>query len=337
MLSEERAGGVTDFWTVTDIDISVIVPCFNGAKYLPNLTDCLRRVIAPNIEVIFVDDGSTDGSAELFCNLLPSALCLKQKNCGLGATRNRAVEVARGEFLQLLDADDTIEPGKFETQLSFARANSLDIVYSDWRMVIVDERGETPQQWIDAHTPIEPVEALLGGWWYPPHAALIRAAAFRAVGGCDASLGNTCEDFDLCVRLGIAGFRFGYGGGRFANYHRDTQVRSMSRKNAREFFDGEAKIILKAIHLLETQKAAGPGRRRAAARRLHTVARNAYSIDRTWYQDLRRQVINLDPQFRPAGSMAYRLACRWFGMEAAERLALWKRSAGKGKLFQQCS
>ena len=97
------------------------------------------------------------------------------------------------------------------------------------------------------------MQALLGGWWFPPNAALVRAKAFRETGGCDPTLGNTCEDFDLWVRLAIAGFRFGYTQGRFANYYRYARVRSMSRRDRREFLEGEATIILKAIRLLEQQ------------------------------------------------------------------------------------
>jgi len=306
-------------------DVSVVIPCCNGAKYLPRLTGSLRLLLAANVEVIFVDDGSTDGSGELFQRLFPEAVCVQQPNRGLGATRNRAAAVARGEFLQLLDADDTIEPGKFETQLAFARARSLDVVYSDWRMIIVEDEKEAPEVWVQAETCTEIVEALLGGWWYPPNAPLVRRDAFVAVGGCDTMLGNTCEDFDLWLKLGMAGFRFGYVPGHFANYYRDLAIRSMSRVNAREFFEGEAAIILRAARQLEAEKTDTTARRRAAARRLHGVARNAFGIDNSWYQELMKEIRTLDPEFRPTGRLPYRIAERWLGEEAAERLASWKR------------
>jgi hypothetical protein len=235
------------------------------------------------------------------------------------------VAVARGEFLQLLDADDTIEAGKFETQLAFARARSLDVVYSDWRMIIVEDEKETPEDWVQAETRSEIVEALLGGWWYPPNAALLRRDAFVAMGGCDTTLGNTCEDFDLWLKLGMAGFRFGYVPGHFANYYRYLRIRSMSRASAREFFEGEAAIILRAARQLQAEKTDTTERRRAAARRLHGVARNAFGIDNARYQELMKEIRTLDPQFRPPGRLPYRIAERWLGGEAAERLASWKR------------
>jgi glycosyltransferase involved in cell wall biosynthesis len=307
------------------IDISIIIPCFNGARYIPRLVSSLRPVLDSSTEVIFVDDGSTDDSLEQFQRCIPEAVLIKQQNAGLGATRNRAVTLAHGEFLQLLDVDDTIEFGKLPRQLNFAQTHSVDVVYSDWRMVIVDGESEEAKAWVNAKAEVEIVEALLGGWWFPPNAALIRKEAFVTSGGCDSTLGNTCEDFALWIRLAIAGFRYGYLPGRFANYYRYKEVPSMSRKDAREFFEGEAAIILRAVRQLEAEKMDTMARRSAAARRLHAVARNAFGIDNAWYQALMKEIRTLDPQFRPTGRLPYRIAERWLGGEAAERLASWNR------------
>src|SRR5438105_6455080 len=62
-------------------DVSVVIPCRNGAKYLPKLARSLRPLLAPNVEVIFIDDGSTDGSGELFQRLFPEAV-LRRKSYG---------------------------------------------------------------------------------------------------------------------------------------------------------------------------------------------------------------------------------------------------------------
>lgn len=310
----------------SSIAVSIIIPCFNGAQYIPRLVSSLRATLDSSIEVIFVDDGSTDGSLEKFQRGIPEAVLLKQQNAGLGATRNRAVAVAHGEFLQLLDVDDTIEFGKLPSQLEFARIHSLDVVYSDWRMMIVDKESEEPEAWVHAEAEVEIVEALLGGWWFPPNAAIIRKEAFVEIGGCDSTLGNTCEDFDLWIRLAIAGFRYGYLPGRFANYYRHKEVTSMSRRDPREFFAGEARIIRKAIALLSGQHAATKRRRAAAAKRLHHVARNLFLKDRSSYEMLMKEVHELDPHFRPAGTLMYRLITRLLGFERTDYLANLKRT-----------
>ncbi len=308
------------------VEVSIIIPCYNSAWSLPTLANSLKPLLSDKVEVIFIDDGSTDNSLELFQSLVPGAVCVQQSNRGLGATRNRGAELATGEFLQLLDADDTLETGKLEAQATFAKHHGLDVVYSDWRMVIVDGDREICEPFTQAEARTEIVEALLGGWWFPPNAALIRKGAYTSIGGCDATLGLTCEDFDLWVRLGIAGKKYGYTPGHFANYYRYEQVRSMSRRNPWEFFQGEEKIILKALKLLEDQEALTSARRRAAARRLHAVARNAYTLDRQWFNRLLGEIYRLDPDFKPSGSLTYRTTARLLGLERAENLAVWKRS-----------
>jgi GT2 family glycosyltransferase len=305
------------------VAVSVIIPCFNGERYIPRLVSSLRPALNSSTEVIFVDDGSTDDSFERFQRLMPEAILIRQQNAGLGATRNRAVAAAHGEFLQFLDVDDTIEFGKLTSQLEFARTHALDVVYSDWRMVIVDGESEEPEAWVHAEAEVEIVEALLGGWWFPPNAAIVRTKAFMEIGGCNSTI---LEDFDLWVRLAIAGFRYGYLPGQFANYYRYMQVLSMSRRDPQDFFWGEARIIRNAIALLSAKHAATQPRRAAAARRLHGAARNLFVRDRQAYKALMKEVRELDPQFRPTGTTMYRLIAGLLGFENAEPLAALKRT-----------
>jgi glycosyltransferase involved in cell wall biosynthesis len=305
--------------------VSVIIPCFNSAWCLHNLAHSLKPFLSENIEIIFIDDGSSDDSFTLFKTLMPSSICLRQENQGLGATRNKAAEIAKGEFLQLLDADDTLEPGKLEAQVAYAHKHDLDVVYSDWRMVIVDRGQELREPVVHAEATTDIIEALLGGWWFPPNAGLIRRTAFTSIGGCDESLGNTCEDFDLWVRLAIAGFKYGYLPGYFANYYRYTQILSMSRKDPREFFEGEEKIILKALKLLKEREKLTDRHRRATALRLHHLARNVYKFDKQWYTNLLAEIYTLQPNFKPLGSKAYRLLADLLGLKSAEKLAVLKR------------
>lgn len=302
--------------------ISVIIPCYNGAWCIESLAENLKQSVPPDVEIVFVDDGSNDGSFDMFRSLMPDARCFQQENRGLGATRNRAVEEASGRYLQLLDADDTIMPGKLQAQSHTMETQGLDVIYSNWRMVVNRKNTFAYEPFVHAEAPCEIVEALLGGWWFPPNAAMVRKSAYSAVNGCDASLGNTCEDFDLWVRLAISGARFGYLHGDYSNYYRYEDRKSMSRVNRREFLEGESHIINKALKQLTDTNEDTLDRKRAAARRLHHVARNAYGMDRQWYRELFRKVKILDPSFSPPGSPAYRAIWRFLGAEPAEELAL---------------
>lgn len=98
--------------------ISVIIPIFNREKYIE---ECIRSTLAqtyPNIEIICIDDASTDASVELLKQFLPRITIITQKeNQGSGYTRNVGIDAAQGEFLAFLDSDDLWEKDKLEKQL----------------------------------------------------------------------------------------------------------------------------------------------------------------------------------------------------------------------------
>src|SRR5436305_1029668 len=86
--------------------ISVIIPVYNGERYLG---EAIESVLAQSyhwLEIILVDDGSTDGSATVAKQFSPAVQVVRQPNLGAGAARNRGIALAQGEFLAFLDADD---------------------------------------------------------------------------------------------------------------------------------------------------------------------------------------------------------------------------------------
>jgi glycosyltransferase involved in cell wall biosynthesis len=302
--------------------ISIVIPGFNATWCIPQLTQCLRRCISDDVEIIFVDDGSTDGCADLFQRLLPGARVLRQSNQGVGAARNFGVREAQSSFIQILDADDTIEPGKLRTQVDHLLKTNTDVVYSDWRMCICRGGSNIMEPVVEACSQSDCIESLLAGWWFPNSAAMFRKSAYLKSGGCDASLRNTCEDFHLWVQLAIHGASFSYLPGYFANYHRYEDRTTMSHVNRHDFFAGEAKIITNALATLAIQGNLISKYKCAAAKRLHSVARNVYRFDQVWYRELIRQVRDLDPNFSAQGSRMYRRIASIFGLGLAESLSL---------------
>lgn len=125
--------------------VSVVVPVFNNEDHLG---DCLRSVLAqriPGLEVVCVDDGSTDGSRRLIEDLAGEGLhvriCAHQSNLGVGAARNTALERASGKYVVFLDADDMLHPGALPRALAVAMSDDLDILQVDYVDRIEDEEG----------------------------------------------------------------------------------------------------------------------------------------------------------------------------------------------------
>jgi CDP-glycerol glycerophosphotransferase len=130
-------------------DVTVIVPVFNKARYVE---DCLDSILSQDLaalEVIFVDDASSDGSYELLLTRAGREARVRavrnEVNVGAGDSRNRGLELARGNFVQFTDADDLLPPGSLRAMLDAARRCSADVV----RAGLQSLRAGVLTPWVD--------------------------------------------------------------------------------------------------------------------------------------------------------------------------------------------
>lgn len=123
---------------------SVIVPVYNVKEYLKKCVDSILAQTERDLEVLLIDDGSTDGSGEL-CEALAKedsrVRVIHQENKGLGGARNTGIQAAKGEWLLLVDSDDWIEPETLEKCLEAGERENADMVM--FAMRSVDENGNT--------------------------------------------------------------------------------------------------------------------------------------------------------------------------------------------------
>jgi glycosyltransferase involved in cell wall biosynthesis len=128
--------------------VSVIIPSYNGAQYLEQAVSSVIKQTHEKLECIIVDDGSTDRTHQLCQNLIkkdPRIKYVYQRNGGPASARNRGIKESKGDWIQLLDADDWLNANKIRFQLEYFRkmANNAgeDIVlYSDYHVITVDSR-----------------------------------------------------------------------------------------------------------------------------------------------------------------------------------------------------
>lgn len=120
--------------------VSVIVPCWNGSSYLAQAVDSVRAQSMADWECIIVDDGSTDGTPEVAARLAEADRRIRlarQRRRGIGAARNRGIDLARGLYIQFLDADDAILPDKLALQLTALRGLPAPaLAYCDYANVL---------------------------------------------------------------------------------------------------------------------------------------------------------------------------------------------------------
>jgi glycosyltransferase involved in cell wall biosynthesis len=185
---------------------SVVIPAFNAAAYVCQAVDSVLQQTLEALEIIVVDDGSTDDTCSVLARYGDCVRYLRQAHAGVSAARNLGTQAARGEFIAFLDADDYfILSTKLEEQIAcFDRQAEVAIVHSGWRVtdesgaVIVDKKPWTHAPHLDLKNWLLMQPAL-------PSAMMFRRHALLAVGGFDTKLSHL-EDVDLAFRLTLNGY-----------------------------------------------------------------------------------------------------------------------------------
>lgn len=177
--------------------VSVVVPVWNGARYL---AECLESLLAqdhPHVEIVVVDDGSTDDSRSI-AEQFDGVRVLARDHAGLGASRNAGIEAATGTFIGFCDADDTWEPSKARVQLEYLDEHpEVDLVLC--RQDTIFEDGVAAPDWLVPDQRFGDLDGV------SPTSALFRRAVFdRIQYRTDMENGT---DTNLLIRARTAGFQ----------------------------------------------------------------------------------------------------------------------------------
>lgn len=177
--------------------VSVIIPVFNAEPYLQAALDSIQRQTHPSVEVLAVDDGSTDGSLSILEQCPLPITIIRQQNHGPAAARNRGAREASGQWLAFLDADDEWRPDKLAVQLE--RCGHLRWSHADSVFV-----GGTNDGLLDsaltAKAGGQVLERLVCGNFIGTSSVIIERQAFLDAGGFDESL-RSIQDWDLWLRV----------------------------------------------------------------------------------------------------------------------------------------
>lgn len=177
--------------------VSIIVPCFNYGRFLAEAIESALGQSHVPLEVIVIDDGSTDDSCEVAARYEPAVKALTQPNQGLVAVLNRGLHEAAGEYFVILSADDVLRPSYVETLLA-ALLEQPGAAYAYSAMEYFGSRsGVFPAK------PFSPALLLAGN--YINATALTRRSDALAVGGFQPNPENAWEDWDFWLRLLEAG------------------------------------------------------------------------------------------------------------------------------------
>jgi glycosyltransferase involved in cell wall biosynthesis len=181
--------------------VSVVIPCFNLGRFLDEAVQSALAQTLPDVEVVVVDDGSTDPDtrALLADYRPPRTRVVRSENRGLPAARNLGIRSSQGPYVCALDADDRLEPTWLEKAVDVLRADPSLAFVSHWFRAFGDEQWDWTPQRCDLPSLLD--SNTVNG------AALVRREVLVAAGLFDESMREGCEDWELWLRVVKGGGR----------------------------------------------------------------------------------------------------------------------------------
>ncbi len=286
--------------------VSVLVASFNHERFVEQALDSVLGQSYRNLELIVVDDCSTDGSVDRIRRWIertgqPTVLIVNEENRGICAVLNQLFERSSGQFCVLLDTDDWMEPDRIRHHVNHFESIDPDVavVFSDAAVCTEDGRP-VGESFLEQHLGDEPTpdgaavfDRLLMGNFIPTSAVTLRRSAISDVGGYDESL--FYDDYDMWLRLSHC-FTFSYSEGILANYR--VVSSSMSHSNA-----WKPSMIRCTISILERWAAADdvraiPSRRVAVADHLRRLAGAIAPLDASCANSALRAADSLVPSVK---------------------------------------
>ena len=218
--------------------ISVIIPAYNRATLIgETLESIFAQTIAPH-EIIVVDDGSSDGTADVVRALDSKILVFEQENQGAGAARNFGFQKASGDLIHFMDSDDLISPNTYEAQLETLNRHKADFVYGPWVKTRFEGKTLSCQKAVVQQHSVPPTldmyKWILRGWVTVFQPCLLSRSLIENVGPYRTDL-KTSEDSELLYRIARSGATFAHCAKSLVLYrvHPSAQVSTANNLNQR--------------------------------------------------------------------------------------------------------
>lgn len=186
--------------------VSVVIPAYNAARFIQRTLDSVLNQTHRDLEIIVVDDGSSDDTAERVEQAARQDARLRlvrQPNGGVSRARNTGIALSQGAFVAPLDADDLWHPTKIEKQLGLFARSSADtgVVYCYYSNIDEDDGIILPRRIYHSPTGRVYPHLTIGNIVGNASAPLIRRSVLADIGGYDESFRDGCEDLDLYLML----------------------------------------------------------------------------------------------------------------------------------------
>lgn len=307
--------------------VSILIPCYNAERWIEHAVESALLNCRDGDEVVVVDDGSSDetlGHLERFSGQIRIET---GSHRGGNAARNTLLRLARNEWVQYLDADDYLMPGKVDSQFrDVGAADTCDVIYSPvlvekWTSGLpgtpeelkIDTRMDLASQWIS--------------WDLPQTGAVLwRKSAIEQIGGWNEEM-RCCQEHELYLRCIMNGLRFCFSRSAGAVY-RIWSEQTVCRRDPVLVGKTRAELIDRMLEWLAATGAKRPFHQRIAGQACFEIARTwaKYDLAEAARFQKERKKMNCFVPRGPAAPLRYRMTLFLFGFYITERIADVARS-----------
>lgn len=307
--------------------VSVIIPAFNAR---PWIREAVQSAIDQNIgqaEIIVVDDGSTDGTADIVEKEFQSVRLMRTENQGPSRARNLGTKLSTGEFIQYLDADDMLADGKLKVQLEAIKNSGADVAYGDWQKLIKDKNGKFEKAEEVRRKLNNPEVDLFTDFWCPPAVYLFRRSIVEKIGGWNETL-PIIQDARFVLDCALWGAGFVYSG-KIMAYYRVQFSGSVSTRNSPAFVRDCFKNAAQIEDWWKGHGGISQERKRALLKVYGYAARASFEKDKEVFEEAHKALERLSPGYVPNGPQTLKMISRLFGYKNAEKIAfLYRKMMG---------
>jgi glycosyltransferase involved in cell wall biosynthesis len=303
------------------MDISVIIPTFNRLWALPRAIDSCLCASAPAVEVIVVDDGSTDGTWD-FLRDRSDIVAIRTPNWGKDWAVQAAMQVASGDYVRFLDSDDWLKPGANAAQLAIARNADADVVVAGYEDYRDDGMPSQVRPWVDCD---DFIAQQLGEVAFSHYSAFLFRRSFVADIPHRQEFALR-DDRMFMLEVAIAKPRIAaYREPAFVHRHHPLDRLQRHRGlHGRLAHYTNVQVMRKAIGLLELRGEATPRRKRAAAAYLWPVVRDLAKTELDEAAAAADWLFEVAPDYAPPVRGIILAAYKRLGFRTTERLIrLW--------------
>ncbi|MES2417963.1 MAG: glycosyltransferase [Bacteroidota bacterium] len=302
--------------------VSVVIPAYNAEKTIAQtLTSVFEQTYSP-IEIIVVNDGSTDNTAAVLASYGDKIKLITIENNGVSYARNLGYSHANGKYIQFLDSDDLLAPDKLDLQVKALEENNADVAYGNWQRFVQKGEEITIKETVKKQIAGDIEIALFTDFWCPP-AVLLYSKRITEQLTWNEKL-PVIQDARYLLDAGIAKAKFVYIPELMALY-RDGQQQSLSQRNETAFVSDCYTNCKEVYQIWKPDLIKEPNKQQALVEVLRYCINRLSVLRPVLFKEAVDFLLQIEPQYIPKEKGFLRFLSRFAGYKNAEKIAAIKR------------